>query len=182
MDLEELSEEINRPLSADELMKLVPGAKIVTYDELMHLNDIDEILYPLGKCFILYMIGENFGHWVCLYLKKGVLNFFDSYGSNMDNFKVFENVPNEILVKKNETYSWLSQLMKDSRYPKINYNHLRLQGVDTATCGRFCALRLLSDLSDKKFYEFMNSTDYTPDAFSVILTHGKEVDSDIEMD
>jgi hypothetical protein len=159
----EILHKINLPLSAADLIKLLPGIKIVTYDELHKIKNIDDILYPSGKCVILYMNGENFGHWTCLYVSSpspglagdSILNFFDSYGGKPDNFKILQYIPNDIVMRKHQDFSYLADLMRNSRYKKLSYNDKRLQGPHTSTCGRYVALRLIVDCSDDEFEKFL---------------------------
>ena len=181
MDLiNKINHKVNSPLSASDLMKLCPGVKIVTYDELHKLRDIDEILHPLGKVFILYMNGESFGHWTCLYVREGILNFFDSYGGKVDNFSIFKYIPNHIIERKHQEFNYLADLMLHSRYNRLSYNDIRLQGSNTATCGRYCALRLTMDCSDEDFAKFCRGKKpkseiykkyhFTPDMYVTYLT------------
>lgn len=163
--------QIKRPLSAAELIQLTPGVKVVTYDELHNLKNIDDILLPAKKCYILYFNAENYGHWTCIFLDKNVLNFFDSYGGSPDNYKILQNIPIDILERKHQMNSSLSKLMIESRYPKINYNNIRLQGHDSSTCGRFCAVRLMnSNMNDKKFEKYVKSFGVSPDEFVTVYT------------
>lgn len=174
MDVEELFEEMKRPLSAYELLKIAPGAVVVTYDELHKARDIDELLGPDDKMFLLYLTDTNFGHWCCLFVNgknHDTLNFFDSYGGHPDNLNIIDHIPNNILTIKHEDKSYLSNLMINSKYKNLNFNPYRLQGPSTSTCGRFCALRMGYDkLSDKKFDELVNGTFYTPDAYVTVIT------------
>jgi hypothetical protein len=170
LNFEVINQQLQRPLSGADLIRLNPGVKIVTYDEFHKLSDIDQILEPTGKVIILILSAENSGHWVCLFRYKGILNFFDSYGGIPDNYQLLEHVPIEILIRKQETYSWLSHLMINSRYKKLSYNSHRLQGPDVSTCGRFCTIRLwVYWMSDDEFYKMMNKF-INPDVLSVLIT------------
>ena len=163
--------DLHYALSDKEMLKLLPDkTKIVTYDELMHLNDIDEILYPTGCCVILYFLKSSSGHWSALHVTGDILNFFCSYGLLMDSSQ-FDNVSKEVMEAKNQTKKYLTQLIAKSRYKRISYNDEELQAYGVATCGRYCVLRIwLRFLNDKDFDDFMRSK-RNPDKFSIILTN-----------
>lgn len=151
------SERIAHSLTGNEMVELNPGVKIITYDELKHVTDIDELLYPSGKLIILHMQGENFGHWVCVFVKDNTINYFCPYGLKPDS-KKYSNISDEVYIQSGQIFSLLSELLIDSRYDKILYNEVPYQELDDEvnSCGRWCTVRLwLSNISDKLFKKFI---------------------------
>jgi hypothetical protein len=166
-----MAKPINRPITGSEMMQLLPGVPLITYDKLKHMRTIDDVIGPKKMAVILYMLAQNYGHYVCIYVRNNKLCFFCSYGSNPDNLRIFQGVPADILIAKNETFSWLSRLMLDSEYPKLSYNDIRYQKANTSTCGRHVAVRLWNlKLDDDKYDKFINSTKFTPDELVTVLT------------
>lgn len=169
-------DKINYSLSSVDMVKLNPGVKIVTYDELSKIDDIDELLYPSGKLIILYMHNDAGGHWTCLFVRNGELHFFCSYGYKPDT-KQLDNVPIEVLKEYDETNSQLCRMMIKSRYKKLFYNSDKFQASDEdiTTCGRWCTIRLyLAEQSDEMFKKqikkFCNETKLEPDEMVTKLT------------
>lgn len=191
---------MDHPLSSGEIIDMLPGIKIVTYDELHAIDNIHELLKPNGAFILLYMLKPGFGHWVCVFTstygapvegisKSGVryakynydkdncINFFDPYGWRPDSRQVFQNVDPSFIKKMNQDYTWLTNLLKHSGYQHVTYNKYRLQGKNVSTCGRFCILRIwMRNFSNKEFAYFMRNHYFddhqrlTPDELSVILT------------
>lgn len=173
-----INQKIHSPLSASQLLKCVEkGVRIYTYDELHKINNIDDILYPKNKVFILYMNTENEGHWTCLYVRNNdTLCFFDSYGGMVDNFKMMQYVDKEVILKKHQDKPYLAYLMLNSRYKKLDYNNYRLQGKNTSTCGRYCIMRLtFPNKTDEEFRDMLNGHEIhmkiEPDILVTILTY-----------
>jgi hypothetical protein len=111
----------------------------------------------------LYLIKNfNNGHWVGLVRRGNEIDFFDSYGYNVDYQEKF--VTNDYLkYETGQNYKYLKFLLDNSQY-KINYNKYKLQGKHTMTCGRFVTLRLLNrHLDNKEFiYRYFNNK-FSPD-------------------
>lgn len=146
------------PMSEDEMLYYNPDAKLYTYPNLFFYTSIDDVFGHLDKIILLYLIKSfNNGHWVGLVRRGDEIDFFDSYGYNVDYQEKF--ITNDYL--KNETgqnYKYLKFLLDNSPY-KINYNKYKLQGKHTMTCGRFVTLRLLrKDLNNEEFiYRYFNN-------------------------
>lgn len=159
-------------LSVKDITKLCPEANVVTYNKLINCKDIDEILYPHGKCVILYMLEEAYGHYCCLFVRDDSLNFFNSYGKMVDDPSVYTNVETDLMIKMNETTPVLLKLMVNSRYKTLNFNQYRFQGKKPSTCGRFCCVRLwLWMFDDDEFKKFVTSgREADPDQIVVLLT------------
>lgn len=151
------SQRIAHSLTGSEMAELNPGVKIITYDELKHVTDIDELLHPAGKLIILHMQGANYGHWVCVFVRDNTINYFCPYGLKPDS-KKYTNIPDDVYVESGQIFSLLSELLIDSRYKKIMYNEVPYQELNDKvnSCGRWCTVRLwLSNIGDKLFKKFM---------------------------
>jgi|SRR5580658_1094211 hypothetical protein len=144
--------------------------KIVPYDQLINYDTIDELLEPYNKVALLYLTKQNFGHWCCLWLNKGILNFFDSYGGVPDS--ELKMIPQYFKAQSNQLKPALTYLMYNGPYP-VNYNQYRLQkfaeGVNT--CGRWVCVRLkYPDITEDKFYDLFTEDGLNPDSLVVTLT------------
>jgi hypothetical protein len=129
---------LNYPLNGYQMMALNPDSKLITYDQLNNIDNIDDLFHDTNKLIILYLLkSKNDGHWVCLFLNKDGYNYFDSYGEPEDEHLSF-------LTKKqrrefNEKRNKLSELL---RHKKVIFNNVRLQASGTDTCGMFVTHRL----------------------------------------
>ena len=146
------------PMSENEMLQYNPDAKLYTYPDLCLYKSIDEIFGHLDKIILLYLIKSfNNGHWVGLIRRGNEIDFFDSYGYNIDEQEKF--ITNEnVKYETGQNYKYLLFLLKNSGY-KINYSKYKLQGKHTLTCGRFVSLRLLNkNLNNREFvYRFFNN-------------------------
>jgi hypothetical protein len=172
MDIKRL-EDIS--LSVDDVMRIVNGkANFISYDKLISVNDLDELLDPYGSCLLLYLTDENYGHFCCLNkINKNEVEFFDPYGIFVDNeFEDFE-IDEHFNKKKNQDRNYLSYLMYKSPY-KLSYNEHQFQkkNDDIKTCGRHCGIRmLLKHMPLKEYSKLMFKNGYgDPDTFVTILT------------
>lgn len=140
---------MNYSLSDDDLLKLVPSAKIVKYSDLYKYRNIDELVDK--PVFILFETTQkNRGHWVALFKEGDTVYFFDSYGYDIEQQKKYVN--KNMLIHTN----YISQLLKKSPY-KVDYNATKYQGPTSACCGRHCAIRIAcKNLTDKEYNHFIN--------------------------
>ena len=136
---------LDNPLSADDIKKYFGGrCKVISYNQLQKYNDINELLHPYDKVFILYVwekTGNNLmGHWQLVFRNKdNNIEVFDSFGSWIDSFlnKIGKSFNNEI----GQNYKYLSKLLYDSNHI-IEYNDTVLQNEKSNTCGKWCIYRL----------------------------------------
>ena len=148
-------------LSGQDIENYLPNCKIIEYNELADYNEITDLLTkPIDYVIILIeTTADNVGHWVTLSIKNNTIVFFNSYGKGPDVQK------NSLISKgKNiefgQTNNYLTNLLVKSNF-NIIYNKLQLQQYSngSATCGRYCIIRVLCLLKDnmdfKKFLEFM---------------------------
>jgi hypothetical protein len=154
---------VNYPLSMSEMTKLNPNVRIISYDELQYIDDIDEMLHPSGCCIILYMQGSNYGHWVCIYVVDDTINFFCPYGYKIDSNEYVKSVEDDaLLFETGQIFNILTELLVNSRYDKILYNDEQFQILadDVKTCGRWVTIRLwLRFISDRLFKKFVTYFD-----------------------
>ncbi|HMG14194.1 MAG TPA: hypothetical protein VK590_02035 [Saprospiraceae bacterium] len=157
-------------LSEDDLRRLLPGVKIVSYPDLEKYKSLEELLYPNDEVIILYLkrlkdgsYDESYGHWVGLFRNKGIVSFFDSYGGKPDDYKQIE--------------PYLSKLLLDYSERKnvpIEYNDHQFQKwePDIATCGRHTAMRIaFKDLPLKDYiYLFKDTPKFDSDEIVTALT------------
>ncbi len=127
------------------------GTKILKYNELGSIQNIDELLQK-DKSFIivLFLDSPNSGHWCSLLRNKGSLFFGDSYGGAPDSpLKwVNESVRDELGVDG----AYLSALIRKSGLP-CYYNKFDYQSnrANVATCGRWCCLFVKCGLKNMNF-------------------------------
>ena len=119
-----------------ELKKYLPDAKIIMYPELKKFGRIEEIL-PVNKSYavILYLETENTGHWVSIKRNGDNLEFFCSYGSEIDEpLTWYDKETNEYL---GQGVPYLTILVNKSNFD-VFYNDIRYQSNndDIVTCGR----------------------------------------------
>src|ERR1700722_337619 len=152
--------------------------KVITYDELANINDINDLLRPYMSCVILYpnLHNPQTGHWCCIFLSNSGerLEFFDSYGSYIDEkIQDYDNEVDElrdVFHKPKKIPTKLLELVYNSPYQNVFFNHVpyQAQKIDTATCGLWCVMRLKNkhyteDQFQKIFYDYPISEGFYPD-------------------
>lgn len=151
------------PLNGFEMMQLNPDAKLIKYDELNKVFDIDDLFKKTNKLIILYLLqSKTSGHWVCLIKKDDHFCFFDSYGVPED--KQLDYLSFRQRAEFNEKQKRLKILLHDHL---VIYNNVCLQAHGTDTCGMFVTHRLHnSDLDDVEYIGIFtkNRVDY-PDIY-----------------
>lgn len=160
-------------LSNEELDEILgKDTLIYRYPMLAKYQNIDDLLGPNRECIILYMTGENYGHWTCLFeAPDGTLEFFDSYGYFIDDELDFNN-DLHFRREQNQDYPHLTWLLYNSGYP-ISYNQYQFQSdnKDITTCGRHVAVRLLlRHLTLDEYKDFIDSFKDDPDTVVTLLT------------
>lgn len=144
------------PLSSDNLKALVPQATVLRYSALKRLT------MPM---ILLYETEPNYGHWVCILETPQGIEHFDSYGIVPDG--ELKWVPEWLKSSTGQDVKKLLSLLYHSNQ-KINYNTHKLQSSDSATCGRWCVLRIMfSSLGTDQFAHMVKvvseSLGMTPD-------------------
>lgn len=156
--MEQIDKAEDIALSDRTLLKLIDGkAKIVLYPDLIHYDNIDEVMGKYGCAIILFETKRNYGHWCCVFkVKPNEIEFFNPYGGYPDDS--LDYIPTEFRLVSHQYYPHLSKLLYDSPY-KLSYNEHQFQkhGTGIRTCGRHCAVRiLLRNLSLEDYTNFLN--------------------------
>ena len=123
-----------------DIRHYLPRAKILTYDELSKVKDIEKLLPHHKSYFILLYPVESTtsGHWCCMTRYDKTLEYFDSYGLQPDK-------PLE-WGKFKQTPHYLSQLLAKQKL-RIHYNTIDFQNkrdYTISTCGAFVVFRILT--------------------------------------
>lgn len=151
---------VSERLSADQLLKAVPGASFLKYPDIARFHSVDDLLATsqIQVVFVLYLTAENSGHWTVLFRRSdGVIEFFDPYGIAVDNELSFV-APDARVALKETTPLILSLLVKSGQHEKWTWNKYDLQSDDPRyqTCGRWAILRALHrDMNDEQFHAFI---------------------------
>jgi len=117
---------------------------VIKYSELANYNSIEELL-PKDRSYKIILIEENYnsGHWTCILRYGDTIEWFDSYGIDVDCELKFINAVKRRLLGEGRTI--LRDLLKKTKGKKIVYNHYKFQKLcnKSATCGRWVILRIL---------------------------------------
>ena len=123
-----------------DIRHYLPRAKILTYNQLSKVKDIEKLLPHHKSYFILLYPVETTtnGHWVCMTRYDKTLEYFDSYVLK----------PDEPLEwgKFKLTPHYLSNLLGRTKL-RINYNTIDFQNkrdYTISTCGAFCVFGILT--------------------------------------
>jgi hypothetical protein len=152
-------------LSDDDIKKLLNGeSNIITYTDLACTHDINDILGKNKSCVILFLTKDHYGHWTLLHeVKPGLLEFFDPYGTIIDD--ELDHIERNFRKKSKQNYPHLSSLLYESPY-QISYNDYPFQkkSRDVSTCGKHVIIRsLMRHLSLEDYIKFLNEFDEDPD-------------------
>jgi len=164
MNISKNKKTIEYPLSSGDIKKIFnKKIKIILYSDLAKYKKIEDVLKPHNRVMILYYWeapdqygnGNFFGHWVCLFLNKNnMIEVFNSFGGWIDD--TLKQIDKDFREDNDENFKYLTNLLYDycdRTNNKIVYNAKQLQAkIDTSTCGRWCAYRMLRD--DLSIIEF----------------------------
>ena len=154
---QEVKEQIKDPLDDSEIRKYLPNVKILTYDMLSSIPNIEALL-PRDKSyiFLLYLETPSSGHWVSLMRYGKTIEYFDSYGGKIDAPLLW--LPKTDREPLGTSTPYLTRLLNDavSRF-KVIYNPISYQSKkdDVNSCGRHSIFRvknLLENGMDLKAY------------------------------
>jgi hypothetical protein len=159
-DNPQVEEIIEEPMDDTDIRAYYPNAKIMRYSDLAKYKSITQLL-PKDKsyAFILYQHAPNNGHWTLLMRYGDTIEFFCSYGSQIDAPLKWTNPKDRRLL--GEAVPYLTNLLKNQNEFKVVHNPVQYQskGSDKATCGAHDVMRLSQmlnhgqDLSD--YYDYM---------------------------
>lgn len=168
--LQDIKKLEKKPVSGSQIANaLNDEINILTYRELIKINDLDIILGPNKACVILYETKDNFGHWVlCFERNNGNIEFFDSLSYFPDDELSF--ISKSYKIKNNICYPYLIRLFYDSNR-QIEYNDHKLQHDKSSTCARWCIVRyLLKNLHIDDFAQLFTNNKLTPDELVCYVT------------
>jgi hypothetical protein len=153
---------MNKSTSENDILRFIRpmNAKILEYPEIYNFKTIEELINPYGIVVLLYLIEENFGHWVCLFKShNNKIEFFDPYGVFPDDEL---NFGSEVYkLNKKNVDRWLTRLLLNymNNGNKVDYNEYQFQkfSKNIATCGRHCAFRIINkNISIDKYKKLMD--------------------------
>jgi hypothetical protein len=156
---------MNKLLSTDDVLKISgPNTIVITYNKLKYVKSLENLFSNgVKNVIILYRKSRNIGHWVGLIKRGRIIEYFDSYGYDIDKPLKWKGF-NENNAELGQDYPYLTKLMYDylceNPENKVVYNEYKYQGLDdknSATCGRHVALRIRNrDLSLEQYQRFFN--------------------------
>jgi len=137
--MQKIKEAEKKALSNIDILNAVNNkCNLVTYSDIQHYRNIDDLLGPYHCCVILYESDGDCGHWCVLQRRKdGKLEFFDPYGIPIDD-KIKWNTENVYCPE-------LTKLIVDNKESLV-YNDQPLQKMkkNINTCGRHVISRILN--------------------------------------
>jgi len=162
-------------LSEDDIQKMIPTLKILSYQDLLNARTIDDVLDDKGRLMLLYLTeSENSGHWVCLLNYRGtnIIEYFDPYGNYKPDGESKWLTPQK-LKELGQSTKKLTQLLSASRYQvKSNAFPFQTDRMNMNTCGRHCTTRLyFKNLMLPDYIKLVESTGLTPDDFVCAFTY-----------
>lgn len=157
--------EINKyyPLSGYEMIALNPDATVLKYNQLYNFKTIDDLFKYSQKIIILFETKNNIGHWITIFKNEDGINFFDSYGLDLDEQQKF--ITKSKLKELNQQYKYLKKISKDI---PIYYNNVIFQNKKVLTCGCHVSYRLYnSHMTLRQYVEklFIEKQIKDPDLF-----------------
>jgi hypothetical protein len=163
-------------LSDTDIRKILGNdIKIIPYNDLNEINNINELFDSKGRSMILFLTeNEHTGHWICMIKRGNKIDFFDPYGIKVDNERNW--LTKDKLEELGQDKPLLLNLLKGSGYG-VYYNTYRFQKKENeytnniATCGRHCCARLLfKDIPLNDYAKKIKQSKLTPDEFVSNIT------------
>jgi hypothetical protein len=146
---------------------------LILYSDMHKFNNIEQVFNGNKYVIILYEYQKNIGHYVLLfkYDNSRIIEYFDSVYLFPD--LVLKEIPINLRISLNENKSYLVNLLLKANY-ELEYNnkHLQSHNPKIATCGRWCALRIIYNyLSVKDFQNMYLNKMASPDIICAIQTY-----------
>lgn len=153
---------IKSPLTNGNIETYFPQINTLKYNELKNYSNIEELL-PNDRDFQIILIesDNNLGHWVCISRYDDTIEYFNPYGTRVDNDKKWIGKLKNMLLGQCEDI--LSKMMEKSKF-KCVYSKTKFQkiGENIQTCGRWCVLRIICmkdmNMNIKQFTKFIKDT------------------------
>jgi hypothetical protein len=165
-------------LSNNDMLKIIPTLKVISYPELLDYDNIEDALDEKGRLMILYLTDSmSHGHWTCLLKQKRngkeYIEYFDPYGGYKPDSEQ-SWVHKDILQESGQDTEHLTKLLRDSGL-KITYNKYPFQRLsgNINTCGRHCLTRLYcKHLSLPQYTQMVKDSGMAGDDFVSSFTYG----------
>ena len=161
------------PLSDSDIIKILPGLRVLSYPDLNDMSQIEDAFDDKGRCLILYLTeDEHTGHWVCMIKKGKTIEYFDPYGKYRPD-EEREWLTKDKLIQLDQYQPTLTELLRRSRYKVIvNPYHFQKDKGDIATCGRHCVCRLYhKDMSLPAYDKMIKNSGHNPDDYVSMFTY-----------
>ena len=161
------------PLTDEDIQKIIPGLKVISYPDLNNMSHIEEAFDSHGRCLILYLTEDRHtGHWVCMIKKGKTIEYFDPYGKYRPD-EEREWLTKRKLEELDQDYPTLTNLLKESRYKVLtNPYHFQKERNDISTCGRHCISRLhFKDLTLPAYKRLIDESGMDPDDYVSAFTY-----------
>lgn len=157
---------MNYLVTETDIRNTLGNVNIVVYRDLHRVKSLFDLFKGKPYFVLLYEHAPNIGHW-CLVINHGDrIEVFDSYGIKVDDELGFST---KEFREQTNMRPHLSKLLLDTG-KKVEYNHFKLQGEKSATCGRYVIWRaLLHFLTLEDFKKFLTDPDMTPDELIIFL-------------
>ena len=155
-------------LSGNDIIKMI-GKPPVLYSDLRNYKNLNALLGDKEYAIILYQTSsKTTGHFVCLFIRDGVIHFQDSYGFRYDTEQQYTQYDEKLP-------RYLTMLIEGDGRPIVWSKHdYQSKRSTVATCGRWSCVRiLLKSISNMDFqHVFYNNKDayLTSDNLVVMLT------------
>jgi len=160
-----------RPLSAGDIMRMLPGTRIWTEPQLAGMQ-LADALGRDGSCVILIPVTTpTNGHWVCLWDAGPHIEWFDPYGMGVD-VGLQRYVSPAARRRLHETQpNVLDMLMRQDKPVLVSHGHFESMRPDIDTCGRHVCVRLLHrNLDDSEYARFIYGQGANADAVVTTIT------------
>jgi len=156
-------------LGEDDVRKMIPDLKILSYPQLLKATSIEQVLDKKGRLLLLYLTqDQNTGHWVCLLKRRNTdfIEYFDPYGNYRPDGEAKWNTAEQQREFQQST-KHLSRLLENSPYEvKSNAYHFQSDKQDVNTCGRHCVTRLyFKHLPLPDYIKLVEDSGVSPDDF-----------------
>ena len=148
---EEIEEVIEEPLDDSEIRDYLPDAKILKYSELAKYRHINELLpEETDYAIVLYLDGQNKGHWTAVLKYKNVYEMFDPYGvKELD--EQLKWVPCPQRIKLQVAIPYMTRLFNTIEKPHkgiLSTFDYQDDKTNVNSCGRHCVYRILKLLDN----------------------------------
>ena len=124
-----------KPLSDEDIHKVLPNARIIKYSDLSKVRDLNYLL-PRQTDYIIVLFEEspNSGHWISILRYNNSFEFFDSYGLKPDNERKW--LTPQMLKLLNQQEPVITNLL-DNSGKDWTYNNVKYQSSSDGinTCG-----------------------------------------------